>query len=88
MGSRVWATVVAMSRADAIERLVSGTFDLLVVGAGIVAARVAFEAARTGARVALLDGDVGGVATPEVPDRVAATLDGRDVLHAVDGHGR
>ena len=85
-----------MSRADAIERLVSGTFDLLVVGAGIVGARVAFEVARAGARVALLDGDVGGatsvevggVVTPEVPDRVAATLDGRDVLHAVDGHGR
>jgi glycerol-3-phosphate dehydrogenase len=37
------------------------TFDLLVIGAGIVGARVAFEAAHTGLRVALVDaGDFGG----------------------------
>jgi glycerol-3-phosphate dehydrogenase len=36
-------------------------FDLLVIGAGIVGARVAFEAAHTGLRVALVDaGDFGG----------------------------
>ena len=43
------------------ERLASETFDLLVIGAGIVGARIALEAARTGASVALLDaGDFGG----------------------------
>jgi glycerol-3-phosphate dehydrogenase len=49
-------------RAGTLERLGSQTaFDLLVIGAGIVGARVAYEAARTGAAVALLDaGDFGG----------------------------
>jgi glycerol-3-phosphate dehydrogenase len=48
-------------RDRALERLGAETFDLLVIGAGIVGARVAFEAARTGASVALLDaGDFGG----------------------------
>jgi len=48
-------------RVRALERLGSETFDLLVIGAGIVGARVAYEAARTGAAVALLDaGDFGG----------------------------
>jgi glycerol-3-phosphate dehydrogenase len=48
-------------RAATLERLGSETFDLLVVGAGIIGARVAYEAARTGASVALLDaGDFGG----------------------------
>ncbi len=48
-------------RDRALERLESETFDLLVVGAGIVGARVALEAARAGGRVALLDaGDFGG----------------------------
>lgn len=50
-----------MDRAGALERLESETFDLLVIGAGIIGARIAFEAARTGARVALLDAhDFGG----------------------------
>lgn len=48
-------------RASGLERLKSQTFDLLVIGAGIVGARIAYEAARSGASVALLDaGDFGG----------------------------
>ncbi|HXM56270.1 MAG TPA: glycerol-3-phosphate dehydrogenase/oxidase [Candidatus Dormibacteraeota bacterium] len=48
-------------RAATLERLGTETFDLLVIGAGIVGARVACEAARAGASVALLDaGDFGG----------------------------
>src|SRR2546427_5399460 len=48
-------------RAAALEHLASETFDLLVVGAGIIGARTALEAARLGARVALVDaGDFGG----------------------------
>ena len=48
-------------RATALERLGSETFDLLVVGAGIIGARTALEAARSGARVALVDArDFGG----------------------------
>jgi glycerol-3-phosphate dehydrogenase len=48
-------------RVRTLERLASETFDLLVIGAGIIGARIAFEASRSGARVALLDsGDFGG----------------------------
>ena len=48
-------------RATALERLRSETFDLMVVGAGIIGARVALEAALTGARVALVEArDFGG----------------------------
>src|SRR5207247_3512072 len=54
-------TVERFDRGGALERLASGTFDLVVAGAGIVGARAALEAARAGARVALLDaGDFGG----------------------------
>ena len=50
-----------LDRARALARLESDTFDLVVIGAGIVGARIAFEAARSGASVALLDaGDFGG----------------------------
>ncbi|MDQ6774333.1 MAG: glycerol-3-phosphate dehydrogenase/oxidase [Candidatus Dormibacteraeota bacterium] len=46
---------------EALERLASETFDLIVIGAGVVGARVAYEAAKAGAAVALLDaGDFGG----------------------------
>ena len=39
----------------------TGTFDVLVVGGGIVGARIAFEASRSGLKVALVDaGDFGG----------------------------
>jgi glycerol-3-phosphate dehydrogenase len=48
-------------REAALERLDGSTFDLLVVGAGIIGARIAFEAAETGLSVALVDaGDFGG----------------------------
>ena len=60
-------------RAAALERLRSETFDLLVVGAGIIGARVALEAALTGARVALVEArDFGAppVARVRIPARV------------------
>lgn len=48
-------------RAASFERLSGERFDLLVIGAGIVGSRVAYEAARTGLSVALVDaGDYGG----------------------------
>ena len=48
-------------RDSALERLATGTFDLLVIGAGVIGARVALEAALAGDRVALVDaGDFGG----------------------------
>ena len=48
-------------RAVAWERLASDTFDLLVIGAGIVGSRIAYEAAGAGLKVALVDaGDFGG----------------------------
>src|ERR1051326_7556970 len=50
-----------MQRPDALERLHRARFDLLVIGAGIIGARIAFEAARRGFSVALTDaGDFGG----------------------------
>lgn len=50
-----------MSRGRSLGRLDGGSFDLLVVGAGIVGSRVAYEAAHHGLRVALIDaGDFGG----------------------------
>lgn len=48
-------------RAQALARLESEPFDLLVIGGGIIGSRIAYEAARGGARVALVDaGDFGG----------------------------
>jgi len=48
-------------REQSLERLCAGAFDVLVIGAGIVGARIAFEAARSGLKVALVDGgDFGG----------------------------
>jgi glycerol-3-phosphate dehydrogenase len=48
-------------RPEALDRLDGGSFDLLVVGAGIVGSRVAYEAARHGLRVALVEArDFGG----------------------------
>lgn len=50
-----------LDRARSLERLSSQTFDLVVVGGGVIGARVALEAARAGAGVALLEaGDFGG----------------------------
>jgi glycerol-3-phosphate dehydrogenase len=52
---------VTQVRERALEELGSGVFDVLVVGGGIVGSRVAFDAARAGLRVALVDaGDFGG----------------------------
>ncbi len=48
-------------RARAIEELAERSFDLLVVGAGIIGAGIAAHAARAGIAVALVDaGDFGG----------------------------
>ena len=48
-------------RDAAWQRLGQGTFDLLVIGAGIIGSRIAYEAARAGLEVALVDaGDFGG----------------------------
>lgn len=48
-------------RSAALERLGSGVFDLLVIGGGIIGSRVAYDAARLGLRVALVDaGDFAG----------------------------
>jgi len=48
-------------RAAAWDRLDGSSFDLLVIGAGIVGSRVAYEAAGAGLKVALVDaGDFGG----------------------------
>jgi glycerol-3-phosphate dehydrogenase len=53
--------LAALDREHALERLASEQFDLVVIGAGIVGARVALEAGRAGGRVALVDaGDLGG----------------------------
>jgi glycerol-3-phosphate dehydrogenase len=50
-----------MHRAETFERLDRADLDLLVIGAGIVGARIAYEAARSGLDVALVDsGDFGG----------------------------
>jgi glycerol-3-phosphate dehydrogenase len=49
------------SRAEAWDRLGRRPFDLLVIGAGIIGSRIAFEASRAGLTVALVDaGDFGG----------------------------
>jgi glycerol-3-phosphate dehydrogenase len=48
-------------RGRALEQLDHGVFDVLVIGGGIVGSRVAFDAARYGLCVALVDaGDFGG----------------------------
>ncbi len=50
-----------LARTRSLEELSGGVYDLLIIGAGIIGSRVAYEAARTGRRVALVDaGDFGG----------------------------
>ena len=52
--------VCTMDRAQSLEALAKDHFDLLVIGGGIVGSRVAYDAARSGKRVALVDaGDFG-----------------------------
>jgi glycerol-3-phosphate dehydrogenase len=46
----------AHRRQVSLERLAGPRFDLLVIGAGIVGSRIAYEAASDGLRVALVDG--------------------------------
>ena len=48
-------------RECTLEKRGRGLFDVLVIGDGIVGGRVAFDAARAGLRVALMEaGDFGG----------------------------
>lgn len=48
-------------RGRTLDRLATERFDLLVIGAGILGSRIAYDAARSGLRVALVDaGDFGG----------------------------
>src|SRR3712207_6914262 len=57
-------------RERSLNRLRLDTFDLLVIGGGIVGARVAFEAAHSGLRVVLVDaGDRSEEHTSELQSR-------------------
>ena len=52
------------TRDKAWQRLGERDFDLLVIGAGIIGSRIAYEAARAGLSVALVDsGDFGGASS-------------------------
>ena len=52
--------IPAADRSRALETLTTENFDLVVIGAGIVGSRVAYDAARAGQRIALVDaGDFG-----------------------------
>jgi glycerol-3-phosphate dehydrogenase len=56
---------VSGPRERAFEELGLGAFDVLVIGGGILGSRVAFDAARFGIRVGLVDaGDFGGATSP------------------------
>ena len=58
------------SRADTIDRLVEPNLDLAVIGGGIAGARIAFEAARLGLRVALVDGGDFGSGTSSASSKL------------------
>lgn len=58
------------SRERALEELGEGVFDVLVVGGGIVGSRVAWDAARAGLRVALVDAKDFGGATSSASARL------------------
>jgi glycerol-3-phosphate dehydrogenase len=55
---------MSTNRDTAWQHLGERTFDLLVIGAGIIGSRIAYEAARAGLSVALVDsGDFGGASS-------------------------
>jgi glycerol-3-phosphate dehydrogenase len=55
---------MSTNRDVAWQRLGERTFDLLVIGAGIIGSRIAYEAARAGLSVVLVDsGDFGGASS-------------------------
>lgn len=57
-------------RERTLEELGSGVFDVLVIGGGIVGSRVAWDAARAGLRVALVDAKDFGGATSSASARL------------------
>ncbi|MEO8290637.1 MAG: glycerol-3-phosphate dehydrogenase/oxidase [Gaiellaceae bacterium] len=57
-------------RAEALERLESRDFDLLVIGGGILGAGIACEAARVGLAVALVDKGDFGAATSSASSKL------------------
>ena len=57
-------------RARALERLATERFDLLVIGAGILGSRIAYDAARSGLRVALVDAGDFGAATSSASSKL------------------
>jgi glycerol-3-phosphate dehydrogenase len=59
-----------VTRAGTLERLEAGTFDLVVIGAGIIGARVAYEAAMAGAVVAMIDAHDFGSATSSASSKL------------------
>src|SRR5438094_8371920 len=59
-----------MRRAQTLERLEAETFDVIVIGAGIIGARVAYEAAAAGAAVALIDAQDFGAATSSASSKL------------------
>ena len=62
--------VAATWRSEALERLGSRRFDLLVIGGGIIGAGVANEAARAGLSVALVDRSDFGSATSSASSKL------------------
>src|SRR5438105_15834698 len=62
--------VPAVNRARALEELSKSHFDLLVIGAGIVGSRIAYDGSRAGLRVALVDAGDFGHATSSAPSKL------------------
>ena len=60
-----------------LERLASQRFDLLVVGAGIIGSRIAYDAARAGMSVALIDAGDFGCATSSASSKLRSRTGAR-----------